>query len=112
MQTETLNQIKQQIVLLDPESKRELADFLHDTLEDNGNSSAAIFSDADRHAQTEWLKTNREKYAHKYVALEGSELAGVGATFAEAKDAAAKNGFPNAFVTYVFSETDEVFGGW
>jgi len=111
MQVEALKQIKRQIVLLDPESKRELADFLQHTVEDSSDALPTHISDADRHAQTEWIKTNREKYAHRYVALEGTELVGSGKTFSEAKQEATEKGFPNAFVTYVFSEKDVVSGG-
>lgn len=112
MQTQNLSQIKQQIVLLDPESQRELVDFLHDALDSNDKSLVTQISDVDRHAQTEWLRVNREKYAHRYVALEGTELVGIGATFARAKEEAKEKGYPNAFVTYVFSENDVVWGGW
>lgn len=110
MQIETLTQIKRQIVLLDAESKRDLAEFLAEELE--SENEFAPVSDETRRAQIEWLKQNRETYAGKYVALDGVELVGEGKTLREAREQAKTNGFPNAFMTFVYSETDVPFGGW
>lgn len=106
MQTETLTQIKNQIVLLDEDSKRDLADFLAEELEGNKQSAVLPISDRERQEQIEWLKANREKYAGKYVALHGSELVGEGKTLREAREKAKENGFPNPFLTFVYSEND------
>lgn len=110
MQAETLTQLKRQINLLDADSKKHLAEFLSDELD--AEKPTATSTDEDRASQTEWLKVNRERYANKYVALYGSEMVGVGSTYAEAKAAAEAGGHPDVFVTYVYSENDEVFGGW
>lgn len=112
MQTETLTQIKQQIVLLDTESKRDLAEFLAEELETKSETQAVSASDEERRAQVEWLKQNRETYAGKYVALHGNKLVGEGKTLREVREKAKSNGFQNAFTTFVYSETDVPFGGW
>lgn len=112
MQTETLTHIKQQIVLLDEDSKKDLADFLAEELIAENKSEPFAFTDEDRERQTEWLKRNREKYAGKYVALSGTSLVGEGKTLRDAHRQAKENGFQNAFVTFVYSEKDVPFGGW
>lgn len=112
MQVETLTQLKRQINLLDADSKKHLAEFLSDELDAERIEAVSRTSDADRAAQTEWLKINRERFANRYVALSGSDLVGQGTTYAEAKAAAEVDGHHNVFVTYVYSENEEVFGGW
>lgn len=112
MQTETLTQIKQQIVLLDEEAKQELADFLAEELESKKHSVILPISDETRQNQLEWLKQNREKYAGKYVALFADELVGEGKTLREARENAEQNGFQQVFITFVYSENDVPFGGW
>lgn len=76
MQIETLAQIKQQITLLDNESKRNLADFLAREIAPKSETVSASASEEERQNQLEWLKHNREKYAGKYVALSGGEMVG------------------------------------
>lgn len=112
MQIETLSQLKQQIISLDPDSKKQLAAFLADELNEEPELSFSFASDDDRRQQIEWLKANRERYAQKYVALYGSQFVAEAPTLAAAHAKAKEVGFPDAFVTYVFSESDEVFGGW
>lgn len=112
MQTETLTQLKQQIVSLDKESKKDLAEFLSNEIYQKTNVEAVQTSDAERQIQLEWLKTNREKYAGKYVALSGNKMIGIGETLREAKENAKENGFDKPFITLVYSENDVPFGGW
>lgn len=112
MQIETLNHIKQQIVSLDPDSKKHLADFLAEELHEEIGSSFSYASDEERQQQIDWLKSNREQYAQKYVALYGSKFVAEAPSLAVARSKANELGYPNAFITFVFSESDEVFGGW
>ena len=112
MQTETLTRIKQQIVLLDEDSKKDLADFLAEELTFENKSQPSAFTDEERASQIEWLKQNREKYAGKYVALSGNILVGEGNTLREVRQQADEKGFQNAFLTFVYSENDVPFGGW
>ncbi len=112
MQIETLTQIKRQIVLLDEESKRSLADFLAEEIGKENQSVSSPVSVEEGQIQIEWLKQNREKYAGKYVALAGNELVGEGKTLREARAAAKAKGFQNPFATFVYSENDVPFGGW
>ncbi len=114
MQTQTLTQIKQQIISLDETEKQNLAEFLAEELRnDNKTQNFSIVSDDEmRQQQLEWLKANREKYAGKYVALAGNKLVGEGKTIREAHEKAKEHGFQNPFLTMVYSETDVPFGGW
>ena len=109
MQTETLTQLKQQIVSLDKREKQNLAEFLAEELSGGDAASAPLRSDD---AMLEWLKANREKYAGRYVSLIGDRLVGDGETLREAREKAEANGCPNAFTTIIYSETDAPFGGW
>ena len=110
---EHLSQIKQKIVLLDENEKRNLAEFLADELEKSQPVQTTLIpSDEERQQQLEWLKTNREKFAGKFIALSGNDLVGEGETFREARERALENGYQNPFVTFVYSETDVPFGGW
>lgn len=112
MQTEVLTQIKRQIVGLDPDSKKDLAEFIAGELyEDNGLEYISS-DDEERVWQMNWLKANREKYAGRYIALADSRLVADEETLLAAHAKATELGFSNAFVTYVFSENEEVFGGW
>lgn len=112
MQTETLAQLKQQIVSLDKESKKNLAEFLSNELHQESESEIVQTSDEERQMQLEWLKQNREKYAGRYVALSKDKLVGVGQTLREAKEKAKENGVIYPFITFVYSENDVPFGGW
>lgn len=114
MQTETLSQIKQQIILLDEAEKQSLADFLADELKNGGETIAPSQNSDDetRKRQLEWLKANRENFAGKYVALIDDRVVGEGRTIGEAREQALKNGFKNPFLTRVYSERDVPFGGW
>lgn len=112
MQTETLNQIKRQIVLLDDNSKHDLAEFLAEELKSQNEKVYSESSEDERNRQLNWLKENREKYAGKYVALVGDKLVGEGKTLREANEKAKENGAENFFITFVYSENDIPFGGW
>lgn len=59
----------------------------------------------------DWLKKNREKYAGKYVALNGNKLVGVGKTIREAHHEAKQNGVNNPFLVRVSSENETLSGG-
>lgn len=112
MQTETLTQLKQQIVALDEKSKKDLAEFISQELHEKSEPNFIQISDEEREMQLEWLKENREKYAGKYVGLYQNKLVGVGETLREAKEKAKENGYLNPFITLVYSKNDVPFGGW
>lgn len=110
---ENLSRIKQQIILLDDEQKKYLAEFLADELQKTQKiQHLSTLSDQERTQQLEWLKANRERFAGKYVALDGICPVGEGKTFREARENALKNGSVDPFVTFVYSEQDIPFGGW
>ncbi len=80
MQTETLTQLKQQIISLDEESKKDLAEFLSNEIHQKPNIEIVQTADEERQMQIDWLRENREKYAGNYVALEKDKLVGIGKT--------------------------------
>ncbi len=64
-----------------------------------------------REERMNWLRKNREKYAGKYVALEGSRLVGAGKTIREAHEQAKENGVKSPFLIRVSSENEILSGG-
>jgi hypothetical protein len=58
-----------------------------------------------------WLKENREKYAGKYVALDGNKLVGIGQTIREANEQAQANGVKSPFLIRVSGENEILSGG-
>lgn len=89
--------------------QREILRLLSHNLEaaDNPARTSAATDDESyleaRKQRMEWLKANRKEYAGQYVALDQrGKLAGSGATFREAAEAAKKNNFDKAFVVYVY----------
>jgi uncharacterized protein DUF5678 len=70
-------------------------------------------TDALRRAQhLAWLKSHREEYAGKYVALDGDRLVGSGSSIREAHEQALREGVDHPFLVHVSSENEAPFGGW
>ncbi len=112
MSAEMLDSIKKQVAVLTTQEKIVLANYLLEQTKEeaemeNGNN---IEDDAQRR-QLEWLKTNREKYAGQYVALDGDRLVGHGATIREANEQSKHSGVKNAFLVRVFAEETTVSAG-
>lgn len=59
-----------------------------------------------------WLKTHREEYAGKYVALDGDRFVGCGPNIREAHEQARRAGVDHPFLVYVSSANAASFGGW
>lgn len=109
MSVEILDRIKKQAAVLSDQEKSALANYL---LEETKKKSFVKHEDKEtKNRQLEWLKANREKYAGKYVALDGDVLVGHGATLREASEKAKQNGAENPFLIRVFSEETIVSAG-
>ncbi len=113
MSVETLDSIKKQMAVLTKQEKFALANYLLEQAKaeaetENGKN---IEDDEAKRRQLEWLKTNREKYAGQYVALDGDKLVGHGATIREAHEQAKQNGVKSAFLVRVFAEETTVSAG-
>ncbi len=65
-----------------------------------------------RRQRVEWLKLHEAEYAGKYVALDGDQLLGVGATYPQAAQAAQAAGVQRAYIDYVPVPGSVGFGGW
>jgi hypothetical protein len=114
MSVETLDSIKKQTAVLTKREKFVLANYLLEQTKgraetENGKN---IQDDDDvKRRQLEWLKNNRENYAGQYVALDGDQLVGHGATIREAHEQAKHNGVKNPFLVRLFSEETTVSAG-
>lgn len=113
MSVELLDSIKEQAQSLSPQEKAQLADYL---LQNTGNGNdLGLAGESGNEEETrrwrmEWLKTNREEYAGKYVALYDKKLVGVGQTIREANEQARQKGIENAFLVRVSSESEVLAG--
>lgn len=61
--------------------------------------------------QLEWLKANRDKYAGKYVALDGDVLLAHAETMKEIREQTNGNDAKNIFIVKVFAEETIVSAG-
>lgn len=78
-------------------------------------SSTAVAADAletKRRLRRKWLEQHHAAYAGKYVALDGDQLLGVGATYSEAARAARASGAARPYIDYVPVPGSISFGGW
>lgn len=64
-----------------------------------------------RAERMDWLRKNREKYAGKYVALDGNRLVGTGKNIREAHEQAKENGIKSPFLIRVSGENEVLSGG-
>ena len=117
MSGEQLTALKEQLVWLTAQEKRDLARFLEDEAARDSAGASQPIADPQSAARTRaqhmaWLKAHREEYAGRYVALDGDRLVGSGATIREAHDMARRSGIEHPFLTHISSANDAPFGGW
>lgn len=109
MSAPTLNEIKQQVLLLTDEDRKALADFLVAHTEgaaENGKQPRE-FS-----CEMEWIRQNRESYRGQFVALNEGKLIASGAKEREVWAAAKQAGVSVPFLAYIETTAEETFGGW
>lgn len=109
MSTPTLNEIKQQVLLLTDEDRKALADFLAAQTEgaaENGKQPR------DFSREMEWIKRNRHSYRGQFVALNEGSLIASGASEREVWEAAKHAGVGVPFLAYIETTAEETFGGW
>ena len=111
MSTATLNEIKQQILLLTDEDRKALADFLVAqtvSAAENGKQTEPLeFS-----REMEWIRRNREAYRGQFVALNEGQLVACGAKEREVWQEASRSGVSVSFLAYIETSEEETFGGW
>jgi hypothetical protein len=109
MSAPTLNEIKQQLLLLTDEDRKALADFLiaQSTATAENGSQPIDFS-----REMEWIKQNRESYRGQFVALNEGQLVASGAKESDVWRAATRAGVSAPFLAYIETEAEESFGGW
>ena len=98
MSEQVLDQLKQQASSLSKQEKFILAKYLLEQAREPDEEKDI------RERQLEWLKTNRDKYAGQYIALDGDILVSQGETLREVRRQAEKKGVKDAFIVKVFSE--------
>jgi hypothetical protein len=109
MSTPTLNEIKQQVMLLTDEDRKALADFLAAHTEgaaENGKQPREFSR------EMEWIRQNRESYRGQFVALNEGSLIASGAKEREVWVAAKQAGVSVPFLAYIETTAEETFGGW
>lgn len=123
MASQTIERIIEEARRLPPEERQRLREAL-DSEEQAGrgahsslNASSALDADTDtletkRRQRVAWLRLNQAEYAGKYVALDGDQLLGVGATYPEAARAARSSGVHRPYIDYVPVPGSVGFGGW
>jgi Family of unknown function (DUF5678) len=111
MSTPTLNEIKQQVLLLTDEDRKALAEFLvahtEDAAENGKRRDPPDFS-----REMEWIRQNRESYRGQFVALNEGQLVAAGAKEREVWEAAKHVGVSVPFLAYIETTAEEAFGGW
>ncbi len=100
MSVGTLEIIKKQAVELTLQEKSALADFLLEEVESERREKISA-AELKREKRRQWINLNRQKYGGMYVALDGDELLGTGANYAEAFEAARNAGVKDAFVDFI-----------
>lgn len=109
MSTPTLNEIKQQALLLTDDDRKALAEFLVAHTEGaagNGKQPRDFSRDM------EWIKQNRQSYRGQFVALNEGELVASGTKEREVWQAAKHAGVSVPFLAYIETTAEETFGGW
>jgi len=111
MSTPTLNEIKQQVLLLTDEDRKALADFLAAHTEcaaENGKQSET----RDFSREMEWIRQNRQAYRGQFVALNEGQLVASGTKEREVWEAAKNAEVTVPFLAYIETTAEETFGGW
>jgi len=111
MSTPTLNELKQQVMLLNDEDRQALADFLvahSEGAAENGKRREA----PDFSREMEWIRQNRQSYRGQFVALKEGQLVASGAKEREVWEAAKHAGVSVPFLAYIETTAEETFGGW
>jgi hypothetical protein len=111
MSTPTLNEIKQQVMLLSEEDRRDLTAFLLAQAQANSNDGRQT-EPHDFSREMEWISQNRRSYRGQFVALKEGHLVAHGAKEREVWQAAVGAGVSSPFLAYVETEAEETFGGW
>lgn len=111
MSAPTLNEIKQQVLLLTDEDRNALAHFLaaHTAAaSENGKQSEP----RDFARELEWIRQNRRSYRGQFVALNEGQLVASGAKEREVWEAAKRAGVSVPFLAYIETTAEEAFGDW
>ena len=117
MPNSTLEQVKNTILTLPHEDRKQLQQWLDEQARKDANHIAPKESLEDRltrYKQTEkWLRENREKYLGQWVALEGDRLIAHGIDALKVHAEAKAAGIAIPFVEHIVEDDDRpFFAGW
>ena len=107
MSTPTLNELKQRVLLLSEEDRKDLTAFL---LTQERKDDRAVARDFSR--DMEWIRNNRAAYRGQFVALHEGRLIAHDANERDVWQAAVKAGSSVPFLAYLETEAEETCGGW
>lgn len=116
MSNNTLEQVKNTILTLPHEDRKQLHHWLDEQARRDADPSAQKESLEERLAlykQTEkWLRDNREKYMGQWVALAGDRLIAHGTDALQVHAAAKAAGIEIPFVEHIVKEQEPFYAGW
>jgi hypothetical protein len=109
MSSPTLNEIKQQVMLLSEEDRKDLTTFL---LAQADANNGAQTEPRDFSRDMEWIRHNSQSYRGQFVSLKEGQLLAHGSKEREVWQAAVSAGISNPFLAYIETEAEATFGGW
>ena len=116
MPSSTLEQVKNTILTLPHEDRKQLQQWLDEQARKDANHVVQKESLEDRLArykQTEnWLRENREKYLGQWVALEGDRLIAHGTDALQVHAEAKAAGIEIPFIEHIVEEQEPFYAGW
>lgn len=81
--------------------------------EPDGTKESAEEREIKRQKSIAWIKSHREEYGGKYVALDGDKVIGIGERYGDALKLALQAGYKKAFIGHVLPVNYEGYmGGW
>jgi Family of unknown function (DUF5678) len=104
-------QIVEKVKVLSPKERDEVLQYVNNILSKQRQQSVSKNADANDSSsiQLEWLKANRDRYAGKYVALDGDVLVAHAENLQEIR--LKTRGKTNLFIVKVFAEETIVSAG-
>ena len=96
-----------------PRHEKELALKADNAAQPPISDESAEEREAKRQKSIAWIKSHREEYGGKYVALDGNKVIGIGERYGDALKLALQAGYKKAFIGHVLPINYEGYmGGW
>ncbi|MBL8205260.1 MAG: hypothetical protein JNM09_13580 [Blastocatellia bacterium] len=112
----TLEQVKEEILMLPHEDRRQLQQWLDEQARKDASQAPpkeSLEERMHRYKQTQkWLQENREKYIGQWVALEGDRLIAAGSDGLKVHAEAKAAGIEVPFLEHIVEEKEPFYAGW